>query len=87
MLQPLVGEMLKCQTAKTESNARMDVSALSFWYCDQRAFFDIRFFDLVATNHTHRSLYTAHSKKDKQVNLWNRSNVPRPGEKVAVEKI
>ena len=47
LLQPLTGETLKYQTAKTENNARMDVSALGFWCRDQRAFFDIRVFDPV----------------------------------------
>ena len=31
MLQPLIGETLKYQTAKTENNARLDVSALGLW--------------------------------------------------------
>ena len=63
VLQPLTGESLKYQTAKTENNARMDVSALGFWCRDQRAFFDIRVFDPVAPSHAHQSLDAAHSKQ------------------------
>ena len=63
MLQPLTGETLKCQPAKTENNARLDVSALSFWCHDQRTFFNIRVFDPVAPSHAHQSLDAAHSKQ------------------------
>ena len=63
MLQPLTGETLKYQTAKTENNARLDVSALGFWCCDQKAFFDIRVFDPVTPSHAHQSLDAAHSKQ------------------------
>ena len=66
MLQPLTGETLKYQTAKTENNARLDVSALGFWCCDQRAFFDIRVFDPVAPSHAHQSLDAAHSKQENE---------------------
>ena len=66
MLQPLTGETLKYQTAKTENKARMDVSALGFWCHDQRAFFDIRVFDPVAPSHVHQSLDAAHSKQENE---------------------
>ena len=66
VLQPLTGETLKYQTAKTENNARMDVSALGFWCRDQRAFFDIRVFDPVAPSHAHQSLDAAHSKQENE---------------------
>ena len=66
MLQPLRGETLKYQTAKTENNVRMDVSALDFWCRDQRAFFDIRVFDPVAPSHEHQSLDVAHSKQENE---------------------
>ena len=66
MLQPLTGETLKYQTAKTENNARLDVSALGFWCCDQRAFFDIRVFDPVAPSHAHQSLDATHSKQENE---------------------
>ena len=66
MLQPLTGETLKYQTAKTENNARLDVSALGFWCRDQRAFFDIRDFDPVAPSHAHQSLDAAHSKQENE---------------------
>ena len=66
MLQPLTGETLKYQTAKTENNARLDVSALGFWCRDQRAFFDIRVFDPVAPSHAHQSLDAAHSKQENE---------------------
>ena len=63
MLQPLTGETLKFQTAKTKNNARLDVSALGFWCSDQRAFFDIRVFYPVALSHAHQSQDAAHSKQ------------------------
>ena len=66
MLQPLTEETLKYQTAKTENNAKMDVSALGFRCQDQRAFFDIRVFDLVAPSHAHQSLDAAHSKQENE---------------------
>ena len=66
LLQPLTGETLKYQTAKTENNARVDVSALGFWCRDQRAFFDIRVFDPVAPSHVHQSLDAAHSKQENE---------------------
>ena len=66
MLQPLTGETLKYQTAKTENNARMDASALGFWCRDQRAFFDIRVFDPVDHSHAHQSLDAAHSKQENE---------------------
>ena len=66
MLQPLTGETLKYQTAKTENNARLDMSALGFWCRDQRAFFDIRVFDPVAPGHAHQSLDAAHSKQENE---------------------
>ena len=66
MLQPLTGETLKYQAAKTENNARLDVSALGFWCRDQRAFFDIRVFDPVAPSHAHQSLDTALSNQENE---------------------
>ena len=66
MLQPLTGETLKYQTAKTENNARLDVSALGFWCRDQRAFFNIRVFDPVASSHAHQSLDVAHPKQENE---------------------
>ena len=66
MLQPLTGETLTYQTAKAEINTRLDVSALSFWCRDQRAFFDIRVFDPVVLSHAHQSLDAAHSKQENE---------------------
>ena len=57
---------LKYQTAKTENNAGLNVSALGFWCRDQKAFFDIRVFDLVAPSHAHHSLDAAHSKQENE---------------------
>ena len=64
MLQPPTGETLKYQTAKTENNTTLDVSALGFWCRDQRTFFDIRVFDPVSPSHAHQSLGAAHSKQE-----------------------
>ena len=66
ILQPLTGETLKYQTAKTENNTRLDVSALGFWCRDRRAFFDVRVFDPVAPSHAHQSLDAAHSKQENE---------------------
>ena len=52
-LQPLTGETLKCQIAKTENNSRMDARALNFWCHNQREFFSIRVFDPVTPNIAH----------------------------------
>ena len=48
LLQPLTGEKLKYQTSIKEDNARLDLSALGFWRRGEKAFFEIRVFDLVA---------------------------------------
>ena len=66
MLQPLTGETLKYQIAKTENNARLDLSALGFWCRDERAFFDISVFDPVAPSYAHQSQDGAHSKQENE---------------------
>ena len=51
LLQPLTGEKLRYQTSIKEDNARLDLSALGFWRCGEKAFFDIRVFEPVAQSH------------------------------------
>ena len=42
----LDGEQLALRTANKNSEARLDISAAGFWAPAQRAFFDVRVFDL-----------------------------------------
>ena len=51
-LQPLTGEDLKERTANYSDEARLDVSARSFWVTGQRAFFDIRIFNPIARRYS-----------------------------------
>lgn len=51
-LQPLTGEDLTEQTAIRTDEARLDVSARSFWVTGQRAFFDVRIFNPIARRYS-----------------------------------
>ena len=42
------GEVLQERTANVKREARLDISALSFWTPGQRVFFDVRVFNLHA---------------------------------------
>ena len=44
----LDGEAMRNKTANRRDEARLDISATGFWTPGQRAFFDIRVFDLSA---------------------------------------
>ena len=46
LLVPLTGETLQFRTANTSDEARLDISARGVWGKEQRAFFDIRVFNL-----------------------------------------
>ena len=55
-VEPMLSEIEKGEEMERKSNnqareARLDVSAVSFWTKGQRAFFDVRVFDLNITTH------------------------------------
>ena len=66
LLQPLTGEKLGYQTSIKEDNARFDLSALRFWRCGEKTFFDIREFDPVAQSHFNQNLQVAHLRQDNE---------------------
>ena len=63
-LLPLGGERLPYRTANTSNEARVDISASSFWTRGQRAYMDIRIFDPMAECHRNISLDAAHKKNE-----------------------
>ena len=65
-LQHLSGETFTYKTANTEPNARLDISARGFWTRGQRAYFDIRIFDPMASSHRNQSLQAVHEKNEKE---------------------
>ena len=66
LLIPLTGEKLKYQTANTKDNARLDISARSFWSRGQRAFFDIRVFDPIAPSHIDQNLVDMYRRQENE---------------------
>ena len=66
VLLPLEGETFSHLTANTSSDARVDVSARGFWTRGQRAFFDIRIFDPMATCHRNLTLEAAHMRNERE---------------------
>ena len=66
LLQPLTGEKLRHQNSVKEDNARLDLSALGFWRCGEKAFFDIRVFDTVAQSHFNQNLQAAHLRHENE---------------------
>ena len=51
-LQPVTGERLAMRSANREDGARLDIVADNFWGCDQqRAFFDVRVFNLLTPSY------------------------------------
>ena len=66
LLQPLTGEKLRYQTSIKEDNARLDLNALGFWRRGEKAFFDIRVFDLVTQSHFNQNLQAAHLRQENE---------------------
>ena len=65
LLQPLTGEKLRYQTS-IKDNARLDLSALGFWKCGEKAFFDIMVFDPVPQSHFNQNLQAAHLRQENE---------------------
>ena len=51
LLQPVTDNNLVQSTANTNNGARLDISAKNFWITGQKAFFDVRVFDLNASQY------------------------------------
>ncbi|XP_047481418.1 uncharacterized protein LOC125033892 [Penaeus chinensis] len=63
-LIPTEGRNFSLQSANTADDARLDISANSFWIRGQRAFFDIRIFNPMATSNRSQELLAAHTKHE-----------------------
>ena len=66
MLAELDGERIHETTGNRRREARLDVSAVSFWVTGQRAFFDIRVFDLSAQRYRNRELTKCFEMNEKE---------------------
>ena len=67
-LLPITGEQFTNNSANIADDARLDVSAMSFWAPQQRAFMDVRIFHPNSSsyvNKTPASLYTMHENQKK----------------------
>ena len=51
LLQPVTDNNLVQSTANTNNGARLDISAKNVWITGQKAFFDVRVFDLNASQY------------------------------------
>ena len=58
------GELLQQRTSKRSREARLDVSTVNFWVPGQRAFFDIRVFDLPAQRYRNLELAKCYTKNE-----------------------
>jgi hypothetical protein len=65
-LVPLTGETLEFRTANRSDEARLDISARGVWGKEQRAFFDIRVFNLSAQSYQGQSLEQACRTNEKE---------------------
>lgn len=64
-LQSLSGEQLKYQTANTDDNARLDITARGFWDCKQQgAYFDVRVFNPHAPSNSKQSIASCYRKHE-----------------------
>ena len=66
MLAELDGEQIREVTGNRRKEARLGVSAVSFWVTGQRAFFDIRVFDLSAQRYRNRELTKCYKMNEKE---------------------
>ena len=64
-LQEVTGEVLH-RSANTQNEARLDISARSFWERGQRAFFDVRVFNPFARSHVNRKLESVFTSNEKE---------------------
>ena len=56
MLIPLSNETFQNKTANKSEEARLDISANGFWIKGQKAFFDVRVFNLFASRYNNQNL-------------------------------
>jgi hypothetical protein len=59
-LIPLTGENFTLRSANTSDEAKLDISARSFWIRGQRAFFDVRVFYPLAHSYRNQELHAIH---------------------------
>ena len=65
-LNPVTEEKFALKTANTNDEARVDVSARSFWVRGQKAFFDVRIFNPTAKCYSTQSLNAAHKRNENE---------------------
>ena len=65
-LQQLTGESLIERSANKSADARLDVSARSFWITSQTAFFDVRVFNPMAKRYVNQELPKAYDINEKE---------------------
>jgi len=63
-LIPTGGRNFSLQSTNSADDARLDISASGFWARGQRAFFDIRIFNPMATSNRAQELRSAHIKHE-----------------------
>ena len=64
MLAEMEGELIHERTGNRSRESRLDVSAVNFWVTGQRAFFDIRVFDLSAQRYRNIELTKCYEKNE-----------------------
>ena len=71
-LNPLSGKVLNETTTKSSDEARVDTAARGFWISGQKAFFDIRVFNLLAKRYRNSKVSNSHrmnkTEKKRQYN-------------------
>ena len=65
-LQPLSNEQLRLKSANIEDGARLDVIAEDFWGTRQRAFFDVRVFNPLASSLRNTPIDTLYRQKEQE---------------------
>ena len=66
LLNPLTGEHLTEATAVTSEEARLDIAARGFWISGQKAFFDVRVFNLIARRYRNSKISKAYETNEKE---------------------
>ena len=66
LLIPLSGEILSEKTANRSEEARLDVAARNFWETGQKAFFDIRVFNPLASKYGKTKVSKAFEMNEKE---------------------
>ena len=64
ILAEMKGELISERTGNRSREARLDVSAVNFWVTGQRAFFDIRVFDLSAQRYRNLELTKCYERNE-----------------------